>query len=120
MKPYAYDRRDEHGSIQLHHGEETPRVRADEKLITLYSAEQIADLVAENAALKQRYAYPPETQATDAYTSQLRNEARAEGAELCVQALVASGDDDFTDAPNICAELARQLREGKAGEVYGE
>lgn len=30
MIPYAYDRRDEHGSIQLHEGSETPRVRADE------------------------------------------------------------------------------------------
>ncbi|MGK9173365.1 hypothetical protein KXR87_09040 [Yokenella regensburgei] len=45
MKPYAYDRRDEHGSIQLHKGVSTPRVRADEKLIPLYSAEQLAELL---------------------------------------------------------------------------
>lgn len=57
MKPYAYDRRDDHGSIQLHQGNEIPHVRVDEKLISLYSAEQVVDLVAElvaeNAAMKE-------------------------------------------------------------------
>lgn len=37
---------------------------------------------------------------------------KADGAEACVRALVTSDDDDFTDAPNICAEVARSLREG--------
>ncbi|HEH1527039.1 hypothetical protein [Klebsiella oxytoca] len=37
---------------------------------------------------------------------------KAEGAEACVRVLVTSDDDDFADAPNICAEVARLLREG--------
>lgn len=37
---------------------------------------------------------------------------KADGAVACVRALVTSDDDDFTDAPNICAEVARSLREG--------
>lgn len=37
---------------------------------------------------------------------------KAEGAEACVRALVTSDDDDFADAPNICAMVAFQLREG--------
>lgn len=38
---------------------------------------------------------------------------KAEGAEACVRALVtADEDDDFVDAPNICAMVAFQLREG--------
>ncbi|HED3230639.1 MULTISPECIES: hypothetical protein [Klebsiella] len=37
---------------------------------------------------------------------------KADGAEACVRALVTSDDNDFTDAPNICAEVARLLREG--------
>lgn len=46
--------------------------------------------------------------ATSAYLSGIK----AEGAEACVRALVTSDDDDFSDAPNICAEVARLLREG--------
>lgn len=46
------------------------------------------------------------TPATDAAIASLR----AEGVEMCIQALVTSDDDDFSDAPNICAEVARQLR----------
>lgn len=49
-----------------------------------------------------------ETPATDAYLDGIK----AEGAEACVRALVTSDDDDFADAPNICAEVARLLREG--------
>lgn len=45
--------------------------------------------------------------ATDAYLAGIK----AEGAEACVRALVTSDDDDFTDAPNICAMVAFQLRE---------
>ena len=38
---------------------------------------------------------------------------KADGAEACVRALVTSDEaDDFVDAPNICAEVARLLREG--------
>ncbi|CAM3362432.1 hypothetical protein SB6411_00245 [Klebsiella spallanzanii] len=49
-----------------------------------------------------------ETPTTDAYLAGIK----AEGAEACVRALVTSCDDDFTDAPNICAMVAFQLREG--------
>ena len=38
---------------------------------------------------------------------------KAEGAEACVRALVTSDDDDFSDAPNICAMVAYQLRKGE-------
>lgn len=54
----------------------------------------------------------PRTPATDA----ILNAVRAEGAELCVKALVSSEDEDFTDAPNVCAMVAYQLRAGKEGE----
>ncbi|HIF6269568.1 TPA: hypothetical protein ACX3KD_004526 [Raoultella ornithinolytica] len=46
----------------------------------------------------------------DAYLAGIK----AEGAEACVRALATSDDDDFTDAPNICAEVARSLREVSA------
>ncbi|WP_420913857.1 hypothetical protein [Klebsiella grimontii] len=46
--------------------------------------------------------------ATDAYLARIK----ADGAEACVRALVTSDDDDFSDAPNICAMVAYQLREG--------
>nr|DAY90364.1 MAG TPA: hypothetical protein [Caudoviricetes sp.] len=49
-----------------------------------------------------------ETPATDRIVAVIK----ADGAEACVKALVTSDDDDFTDAPNICAEVARLLREG--------
>lgn len=49
-----------------------------------------------------------ETPATDRIVAGIK----ADGAEACVRALVTSDDDDFSDAPNICAELARLLREG--------
>lgn len=38
---------------------------------------------------------------------------KAEGAEACVRALVTLDDDDFSDAPNICAMVAYQLRKGE-------
>ncbi|EOH6066664.1 hypothetical protein ACMATQ_000740 [Klebsiella michiganensis] len=50
----------------------------------------------------------PETPATDRIVAGVK----ADGAEACVRALVTSDDDDFADAPNICAEVARLLREG--------
>lgn len=49
-----------------------------------------------------------ETPATDRIVAGIK----AEGAEACVRALVTSDDDGFTDAPNICAMVAYQLREG--------
>lgn len=55
----------------------------------------------------------PEPPATSAALAAIRADAMAEGAEACVRALVTSDDDDFTDAPNICAMVARQLREAK-------
>lgn len=51
-----------------------------------------------------------ETPATDAFLA----EVRAKGAEECVRQLVTSDDDDFSDAPNICAMVAHQLRKGGA------
>jgi len=41
-------------------------------------------------------------------------EIKAQGVDSVLRALVTSDDDDFTDSPNICAAVARQLR---AGEV---
>lgn len=52
--------------------------------------------------------YVPETPATDAFLA----EVRAQGADECVRKLVTSDDDDFSDAPNICAMMAYQLRKG--------
>lgn len=52
----------------------------------------------------------PETPATDAFLA----EVRAQGADECVRQLVTSDDDDFSDAPNICAMVAHQLRKGAA------
>ena len=46
--------------------------------------------------------------ATDAFLA----EVRAQGADECVCQLVISDDDDFSDAPNICAMVAHQLRKG--------
>lgn len=54
-------------------------------------------------------ALKPDTPATDAFLAGIK----ADGAEACVMALVTSDEaDDFVDAPNICAEVARLLREG--------
>ncbi|EHG9340704.1 hypothetical protein J6F59_003342 [Salmonella enterica] len=50
----------------------------------------------------------PETQSTDAFLA----EVRAQGADECVRQLVTSDDDGFSDAPNICAMVAHQLRKG--------
>ena len=101
-------------------------------------ADQNAQLAAENAALKQ---FPEQivqfigrlgtseigsdtkekiglaasrikAPATDRIVAGIK----AEGAEACVRALVTSDDDDFTDAPNICAMVAYQLRDGGNGE----
>ncbi|GEM_PF-3266343 len=48
-----------------------------------------------------------ETPATDAFLA----EVRAQGADECVRQLVISDDDDFSDAPNVCAMVAHQLRQ---------
>ncbi|HGW3972065.1 TPA: hypothetical protein ACNH4A_001701 [Klebsiella pneumoniae] len=56
--------------------------------------------------------FADETPATDRIVAGIK----AEGAEACVRALVTSDDDDFTDAPNICAMVAYQLRDGGNGE----
>lgn len=86
---------------------------------------QLEKMAAENAGLKesrQRLAefiheeldagYPLnmniETPTTDAFL----DEVRAQGADECVRKLVTSDDDDFSDAPNICAMVAYQLRKG--------
>lgn len=56
--------------------------------------------------------FADETPATDRIVAGIK----ADGAEACVRALVTSDDDDFTDAPNICAMVAYQLRDGGNGE----
>lgn len=89
-------------------------------------AKAYLDVAAENAELKEdrdtlaRYwiedggdedcamSYCEPTPATDRIVAGIK----ADGAEACVRALVTSDDDDFADAPNICAEVARLLREG--------
>lgn len=48
------------------------------------------------------------TPATDAFLA----EVRAQSADECVRKLITSDDDDFSDAPNICAMVAQQLRKG--------
>jgi len=47
------------------------------------------------------------TPSTDAFLA----EVRAQGADECVRQLVISDDDDFSDAPNVCAMVAHQLRQ---------
>ena len=55
------------------------------------------------------YAKPEiETPVTSAFLA----EVRAQGADECVRQLVISDDDGFSDAPNICAMVAHQLRKG--------
>lgn len=39
-------------------------------------------------------------------------EVRASGADECVRQLAISDDDDFSDAPNVCAMVAHQFRKG--------
>ncbi|WP_312803915.1 hypothetical protein [Atlantibacter hermannii] len=51
------------------------------------------------------------TPATDAFCSELR----AQGADECVRQLVISDDDYFSDAPNVCAMVAHQLRGNSNG-----
>ena len=89
-------------------------------------AKAYLDVAAENVGLKEdrdtlaRYwiedggdedcamSYCEPTPATDRIVAGIK----ADGAEACVRALVTSDDDDFADAPNICAMVAYQLREG--------
>ncbi len=73
-------------------------------------AEVACQQVALEAAMEEFDAI--ETPATDRIVAGIK----AEGAEACVRALVTSDDDDFTDAPNICAMVAYQLRDGGNGE----
>lgn len=53
-------------------------------------------------------AIKPETPSTEVFLA----EVRAQGADECVRQLVTSDDDDFSDAPNVCATVAHQLRKG--------
>lgn len=73
-------------------------------------AEVVCQQVALGAAMEEFDAI--ETPATDRIVAGIK----AEGAEACVRALVTSDDADFADAPNICAEVARLLREGPTNE----
>lgn len=69
-----------------------------------------AALAAENAVLKSCVDGWCDMPATDAFLAELR----AQGAEECVRQLVISDDDDFSDAPNICAMVAHQFRQEAA------
>ncbi|WP_312740506.1 hypothetical protein [Cedecea neteri] len=71
--------------------------------IETWAVEQQKDSISSARALEVIKA---ETPATDAALAEIR----AQGAELCVKALVTSDDDTFADAPNICANVAFQLR----------
>ncbi|MGS7388543.1 hypothetical protein [Klebsiella pneumoniae] len=82
-----------------------------EALDTYHSkADDVPELAMLSAYVKLRDGL--KTPATDHIVSGIK----AEGAEVCVRALVTSDDDDFTDAPNICAMVAYQLRDGGNGE----
>lgn len=108
------------------------------------SNERLAQVAAENAALKEWSPNPhsasmfeaiekaealmddgmPELAMVEAFeilkmkrtpaTDALLAEVRAQGAEECVRQLVISDDDDFSDAPNICAMVAHQFRQEAA------
>ncbi|QLN20063.1 hypothetical protein HVZ29_15045 [Escherichia coli] len=73
--------------------------------IDAWAIHQMRDSISHPRALEIIKA---ETPATDA----LLAEVRAQGVDECVRQLVVSDDDDFTDAPNICAMVAHQLRKG--------
>lgn len=61
---------------------------------------------------QHEYNEAQETPDTDAFLA----EVRAQGADECVRKLVISDDDDFSDAPNVCAMVAHQLRQGGAAQ----
>lgn len=71
-------------------------------------------LAAEVYDLKHPGTYLPSKRDTPALDVFL-DEMRAQGADECVRQLVISdADDDFCDAPNVCAMVAHQLRKGGA------
>ncbi|MBC4256652.1 hypothetical protein H8M44_12395 [Klebsiella pneumoniae] len=72
----------------------------------------IGDFVDGQTLHEFQFVLDVETPVTDRIVARIK----AEGAEACVRALVTSDDDDFTDAPNICAMVAYQLRDGGNGE----
>lgn len=94
----------------------------EQKFLKLAKAYQ--QLAAENVALKGAlnkiaFTYPLSAHIRGMTTIQTPTTDRivagikADGAEACVRALVTADEaDDFVDAPNICAEVARLLREG--------
>lgn len=116
-------------------------VRSTNMAVQLANAEskcrELAGLVAENADLKSlieqhagsiavcpncSHEEPSETDdivalyrslktpATDSFLA----EVRAQGVDECVRQLVISDDDDFSDAPNVCAMVAFKLRKETA------
>jgi len=44
------------------------------------------------------------------------SDLKSQGADSVLRALITSDDDDFTDAPAICAHVAAQLRTKPEGE----
>ncbi|HHT0127158.1 TPA: hypothetical protein ACTW2L_004810 [Raoultella planticola] len=76
--------------------------------IDAFNAEEMPETGMLNSYFILRESIRIKTPATDRIVAGIK----ADGAEACVRALVTSDDDDFADAPNICAEVARLLREG--------
>ena len=89
-----------------------PETGSGEMLLALYSfrSGSLPDVGLQKAF--ESLMHHRKTPATDRIVAGIK----AEGAEACVRALVTSDDDDFTDAPNICAMVAYQLRDGGNGE----
>lgn len=85
-----------------------PETGSGEMLLALYSfrSGSLPDVGLQKAF--ESLMHHRKTPATDRIVAGIK----AEGAEACVRALVTSDDDDFSDAPNICAMVAYQLREG--------
>ncbi len=77
-----------------------------------YNDEMAPDMVCDGQTIQEFFDVANSTKTTDACL----NAVRAEGADLCVKALVTSDDDDFSDAPNICGMVSAQLRAGNAGK----
>ena len=73
--------------------------------IDAWATHQMRGSVSHQQALEIIKAETPETETFLA-------EVRAQGADECVRQLVISDDDGFSDAPNICAMVAHQLRKG--------
>ena len=84
------------------------KLAAENTELNKFIAESCFVQAGEVPSWHQAIDHVPETPATDAFLA----EVRAQGADECVRQLVTSDDDGFSDAPNICAMVAHQLRKG--------